>query len=172
MRRLDLLVDTEGEARPAAYVLTMKSHHTTIRGYDRLVETGWPVYVGRTPVLRRRLKAHVKTLSATRDLCPSEFEVLALYTDRLGTALSIEDRLIDLFRPLWNQPFASGVGSMPQGDSRKLQKRSAFAVLHGRRGACLGAPLRSRKEVIALSEEHLASSVKYVCGHRLAVPLF
>jgi hypothetical protein len=131
--------------------------------------SAWPVYIGSsaTSARSRRLR-HLATLAEVRDVAAVDVEVVALTMPSPAAALYAEALLQRAYRPLWNESWLAGLGSRDQGRARRTQRRSAFAVVHGRTGCGTGEPLRTYDELIELIEAHLAKTVGDVRWLRLA----
>ena len=165
----------ELSGRPAVYVWSYcrdrpthgRRHLELYQQYLR--DSGWPVYVGSAASGRARRGRHLNTLAQVRDIGAADVEVVALTMPSHAAALYAEALLQRAYRPLWNEPWLSGLGSSrDQGRARRTQRRSAFAVVHGRTGCGTGQPLRTYDELIELIEAHLAETVGDVRWLRLA----
>ena len=107
--------------------------------------------------LFQRLQEHARSLGATADLNPADFQCRLLIfegaaTDMIGT---LEAALIKIHRPLWNST-VDGFGNHDPGRGRRQQAASAWDVLHpGRPWAQkLGGTAHSRETVLAAIQAH------------------
>lgn len=93
-----------------------------------------PVYVGAAADLTARLRVHSQSLDAVEDLEARHFRAVVIETTQLAGGAYLERILIEIFRPVWNQPPARGFGARPQGHVRDGHGRSPWDTLHpGRR---------------------------------------
>lgn len=125
-----------------------------------------PIYVGKAtppggriggmgtgPVsasLRQRLRNHAQSINEVDNLNLDDFRCRHLVVDDIFIPLG-ENRLIDLFQPLWNVKLG-GFGNNPTGRRREAQQRSAWDTVHpGRRRAAALAPNpRTVDEILAM----------------------
>jgi hypothetical protein len=96
--------------------------------------------------------------------------VVALPTRTLAGALYLERLVMDVFRPVWNQPFLSGFGSKPQGTTRTRHQRiPRWSVLHPGRHSVPQTVLNEQRDRLAQRvAEHLQATVSDPFGR--AVP--
>ena len=163
--RLDL---AEPEWGSAVYVLTVGSgvltgglaHLELLQNHH--CRTGWPLYVGSAADVRARRRRYLSTLTTVRTLGAADLEIAILPTDSHEMALYFEQLLINVYEPLLNQPWMSGLGSSRnQGRARRQQRQSAFATMFGRRGGGIGTapPRHSYEELVERADQHLARTV-------------
>jgi hypothetical protein len=118
---------------PGAYLLfALPGAHPL---YDPL--TGrHPVYIGAASSLSDRLRAHARSLDSVADLSAADFTVATIATAHPAAAEFLERALIEVFRPVWNQPACRGFGARPQGRVRAAHHLSPWDTLHP--GRCRG----------------------------------
>ena len=107
--------------------------------YDWLTKTGWPAYVGSATTMSARRRRHLRNFDEVRDVSADELLVAVLPMPSHAMALFAEGLLIDMYQPVWNVALP-GVGSSDQGRSRRTQRPSPFAVVHGRERCGQGHP--------------------------------
>lgn len=140
---------------PGAYLLRYCGAHSL---YTQLGNR--PIYVGSARGLEERRRRHVTTLGMVDSLDADDFDVVLLPTLRRGTALVIEEVLIEALDPVWNR--FTGFGSRDPGRTR-LGKASDWDHLHP------GRPwVRSLDRDPAQLARLVAEHVDRTC---LAVPL-
>ena len=124
--------------------------------YAAAVASGALVYVGSSMDLDERMKQYRRRLSDVRSVPAEQLMVTWLPMPDVGEAKAVEDRMIELLVPVWNQRWLSGFGSSAQGSNRSEQAKLPWDVLHpGREGVANGAPKFNRRELQARVVEHL-----------------
>lgn len=90
-----------------------------------------PIYVGSALSLARRLTEHRASIRAVADLDVEDFSFACLRATSHGQALYVEERLIVLLGPRWNETAWAGFGSKHQGRLRAGgQEPSPWDQLH------------------------------------------
>jgi hypothetical protein len=120
-----------------------------------LVQVGcFPLYAGSAVQLQERLRRHRRNALGVPSLDSGRrLHVVWLELNGPGSALLVERLLIDLLKPLWNEPFLRGFGSRWQGRTRENQAPPPWAVLHpGRRVGTGPSPVSSG--LLALQAAH------------------
>jgi len=124
--------------------------------YAAAVTSGALVYVGSSKDLDERMKQYRRRLSGVRSVPAEQLMVTWLPMPDVGEAKAVEDRMIELLVPVWNQRWLSGFGSSAQGANRSEQAKLPWDVLHpGREGVANGAPKLNRHDLQAMVVEHL-----------------
>ena len=137
------LADVRPDERPGVYILFVNQPAKPLERYGAEITAGtFPIYVGSAQLLPKRLNRHRQTIASASGLEVGSFSVSMIYTDSLASALAVEQTLIKLIRPPWNERAMSGFGSAPQGERRLVQRPSGFDCLHRRNWA----PTPSAKE--------------------------
>lgn len=116
----------------------------------------WPIYLGTARSCSDRVHRHRIKVRKVPSLGGGDrLRVVTLELPSRAAALYGECLLIHALRPLWNQGFISGFGSMPQGRNRAHQSPSPWRVVHEPK--VRGAPLAevSPKLILRLAHEHL-----------------
>jgi hypothetical protein len=128
------------------------------RVYARIARYVWPVYIGSTAELNRRMGRHRRTLDAIPNLALVDVAVVTLPLHSAAAALYAERLAIDLIRPCWNLVLP-GFSSSRQGRNRVQQRRSPHSVLHPTVHASRGTTALSADVLSSAVSDHLARSV-------------
>ena len=99
-------------AGPGTYLIRYHGAHPD---YEGEAVTARPIYVGSSLSLARRLTEHRASLRAVVDLDLGDFTVACLRATSHGQALYVEERLVALLGPRWNELDWAGFGSKHQG---------------------------------------------------------
>jgi len=124
---------------PGAYLLFCRSDNPLYAG---LVNVPWPIYVGRAVNPARRMSEHRFSISSVSGLSVDGFEVLVTATSGLASAGFLEERLMVLYHPVWNESWLAGFGSKHQGLARIANQQPTLwdRLHHGRSWAHVSAP--------------------------------
>ncbi len=116
----------------------------------------WPIYVGSSVSLSKRLSEHRRNLASVHDLDAQDFYVSSIATKSRYLAAYLEALGRAAFKPVWNELQVAGFGSRFQGRARAQQRLAAWSVLHPGRRCSGGNPLHTHSELTAIVTSHLA----------------
>lgn len=123
---------------PGAYLLFYRGDNPL---YSGLTTVRWPIYVGRALNPPRRMSEHRCSISSVSGLAVDAFEVLVAATSAPASAGFLEERLMALYRPVWNESWLAGFGSKHQGLARIANQQPTLwdRLHHGRSWAHVAA---------------------------------
>lgn len=140
--------------QPLVYVLRLATTDPKLQAlYGDVISTGAaPWYIGSSKT-GSRIRDHVRSLTLAKGLRPHDFEVSIIPTTSYADSLALEERLIDVCRPVTNM--LGGFGS--KGAHAASTSCSNFDALHYRWGPRPAAG--QLKLVKALVKQHVDSGI-------------
>lgn len=109
-------MDGDLPGSPCTYGIFISDIDTEM--YGPLASAHWPIYVGSTTDLSRRIKEHHRSLEHINSIELGQVSVSFVEASQRAEAGFVESLIIDRYPIVWNKSRFNGFGSKPQGRLR------------------------------------------------------